>query len=132
GPVAYHVQSGRFTSGVISTGLLQEAPSSILRVTQTVRVPRLVPFTICASVSPPRLWVSSSQTVPVPASRTGHGLPQLLAPPPPATSPVPAFPPSRLRFRSRSMSPESPLPSLRPSQNASRVPFVVTSSDGIR
>ena len=133
GPVAYQVQPGRFTSGVSTTGLLQEAPSSVLLVSQTVRAPLLVPFTIRSSVSLPRLWVRSSQTVPVRASRTGQGLPQVLAPSSHTTcAGAHVWPPSKLRFRSRSMSPESPLPFLRPSQKASSVPFLVTSSDGMR
>src|SRR5689334_3736906 len=80
GPVAYQDQFGFFTPRVISTGRVQVAPSSSLRVTQTVRVPLPVPPTIMACVSPPRLWVSRSQTVPVRASRTGQGLPQVFAP----------------------------------------------------
>ena len=39
GPVAYQVHSGFFTSLVISTGLLQVTPSSVLFTTHTVRVP---------------------------------------------------------------------------------------------
>src|SRR5437763_10097314 len=65
GPVAYHVQSDFFTSLVISIGLDHVTPSSVLFVTQTVRDPRLVPLTIIASVSLPRLWVRSNQMVPV-------------------------------------------------------------------
>src|SRR5436190_12545415 len=76
GPVAYHVQSGFLTSFVISTGFAHVAPSSVDFVTQTVRVPLLLPSTICASVSAPRLCVISSQIVPVERSTTGQGLPQ--------------------------------------------------------
>src|SRR5439155_15515107 len=133
GPVAYHVQSGFFTLLVISTGLLQVPPSSSLLATQTVRVPLLVPLTIVASVSLPRLCVRSNQIVPVRASRTGQGLPQVLSPSSQTTCVLAhVLPPSKLRFRSRSMSPASALPFLRPSQKASRVPFLVTSSDGMR
>src|SRR5262249_11548502 len=49
GPVAYHVHSGFLTSFVISTGLSQVAPSSVLFVTHTVREPLLVPPTIFSS-----------------------------------------------------------------------------------
>src|SRR5581483_4523868 len=55
GPVAYQVQLGFFTFLVISTGLAQVVSSLSLFVTQTVRVPLLVPFTILSSVSLPRL-----------------------------------------------------------------------------
>src|SRR5215212_1155356 len=38
GPVAYHVHSGFFTAFVISVGFAHVAPSSVLLVTQTVRL----------------------------------------------------------------------------------------------
>src|SRR5262249_34515808 len=132
-PVANQVQSGFFTSRVISTGLLQVWPSSLLWLTQTVREPLLLPSTICASVSLPRLWVSSSQIVPVLRSRTGQGLPQVLGPSSQTTSVgSQALPPSRLRFKIRSMSPASLRPCLRPSQKASTVPRAETITEGIR
>src|SRR5262245_49466433 len=80
GPVAYQVHSGRFTSFVISAGLSHVAPSSVLFVIQTVRDPLLVPDTILASVSSRKLWVMSSQTVPVFRSTTGQGFPHTLVP----------------------------------------------------
>src|SRR6516225_7387116 len=117
GPVAYHVQSGFFTSLVISIGLLHVAPSSSLFVTHTVRVPLLVPSRIILSVSRPRLCVSSSQMVPVRVSTTGQGLPQVFSP---SSQTACVFahvlPPSKLRLSNRSMSPASPRPFLRPSQ----------------
>src|SRR5262249_217515 len=117
GPVAYHVQSGFFTSLVISTGFDHVSPSSVLFVTQTVRDPRLAPLTIIASVSLPRLCVRSNQMVPVLASRTGQGLPQVFSPSSHTTCVcVQVFPPSGLLFRSKSMSPVSLLLFLRPSQ----------------
>src|SRR5262245_38636310 len=78
GPVAYQVQSGFLTSLVISAGFSHVLPSSVLFVIQTVRVPLLVPSTICASVSRPKLCVRRSQIVPVLRSITGQGLPQVL------------------------------------------------------
>src|SRR5215218_6850244 len=79
GPVAYHVHPGFLTSFVISTGFAHVAPSSSLLVIPTVRLPFPVLFTIFDSLSLPKLCVSSSQTVPVFASTTGHGLPQVLS-----------------------------------------------------
>src|SRR5262249_15357410 len=133
GPVAYHVQSDRLTSLVISTGLDQVNPSSSLLATHTVRFPLLVPSTIFASVSVPKLWVRSSQMTPVLRSTTGHGLPQVSAPSSQTTCIGPhVLPPSVERLSTRSMSPVSLELFLRPSQNASRVPFDVTSSEGMR
>src|SRR5262245_41063362 len=133
GPVAYQVHSLSFTSFVISAGFAQVTPSSVLCVTQTPRVPWLVPSTIFASVSLPRLCVSSNQIVPVRASTTGQGLPQVFVPSSHTTCcGCHVLPPSRLRFRTRSMSPVSPPPFLRPSQKASSVPFFVTINDGMR
>src|SRR5262249_2601357 len=133
GPVAYHVHSGFLTSRVISTGLAHVAPSSVLLVSQTVRVPLLLLATMAASVSVPRLWVMRSPTVPVFASTTGHGLPQVFSPSSQTTCALPhVLPPSVLRFKRRSMSPASPRPPLRPSQKASTVPFGVTMTDGMR
>src|SRR5262245_38564415 len=80
GPVAYQVHFGCLVVAVISTGLAQVTPSSSLLVIQTLRVPLLVPSTICDSLSSPRLCVSGSQMVPVARSTTGHGLPQVLPP----------------------------------------------------
>src|SRR5688500_2498848 len=80
GPVAYHVQPGRFTSLVISRGGDHVTPSSSLVVTQTVRVPTLVLRLIWPSASSPRLWVLSSTTVPVRSSTTAHGLPHVFFP----------------------------------------------------
>src|SRR5689334_16003655 len=97
GPVAYHVQSALLTSRVISTGRPHVRPSSSLFVTQTVRVPLAVPSRIFASVSPPRLCVMSSQTVPVLRSRTAQGLPQVLSPSSQTTWALPqVLPPSVL------------------------------------
>src|SRR5437773_1395775 len=79
GPVAYQVQFGFLTYLVMSVGLLQVAPSSSLRATQTVRVPLLVPASIIRCVSLPRLCVRSKTMAPVFASRTGQGLPQVLS-----------------------------------------------------
>src|SRR5438309_884480 len=102
GPVAYHVHPGFFTSFVISTGFAQVRPSSSLLVTQTVRLPWLFPLTSFASVSRPRLCVINSQTVPVRASTTGHGLPQVLSASSQTTWALPhVFPPSALRFSTR-------------------------------
>src|SRR5262252_8508381 len=105
GPVAYHVHSGFFTSRVISTGFAQVAPSSVLLVTHTVRVPLLLPPTIAASLSVPRLWVMSNQMVPVFASTTGHGLPQVFASSQTTCVLPHVLPPSVLRLRMRLMSP---------------------------
>ena len=80
GPVAYHVQSGRFTLAVISTGVDHVTPSSSLFIAQTVRLSALVPAMMSFSPSVPRFWVVSSQTVPVFRSTTGHGLPNVLGP----------------------------------------------------
>src|SRR5215471_6798681 len=133
GPVAYQVQSDFFTSLVISTGLLQVAPSFSLFMTHTVRVRLLVPLRIIRSVSPPNLCVSSSQMVPVRISMTGQGLPQVFSPSSQTTCVFAhVLPPSKLRLSNRSISPASPPPFLRPSQKASSVPFFVTSSDGMR
>src|SRR5262249_26202677 len=133
GPVAYQVQSAFFTSLVISTGLLQVAPSSVLLLTQTVREPWLLPSRIIASVSLPRLWVISSQMVPVLASMTGQGLPQVFLP---SSQTIcdgcQVLPPSKLRLRRRSMSPASALLFLRPSQKASSVPLGETMREGLR
>src|SRR5262249_3591615 len=105
GPVAYHVHFGSLTWLVMSAGLDQVAPSSAPLVTQTRRVPLPVPSRIVFSVSAPRLWVSSSQIVPVERSTTGQGLPTV-SPPPAATtcSGSQVLPPSRLRRRTTSMS----------------------------
>src|SRR5438067_1451526 len=133
GPVAYQVQPGFLTSFVMSTGLVQVAPSSSLLHTQTVRDPLLLPATIMASVSLPRLCVMSSQIAPVRWSTTGQGLPQVLSPSSQTTCVLPhVLPPSELRLQRRSISPVSPRPFLRPSQKASSVPFFETISDGIR
>src|SRR5438105_12818881 len=75
GPVAYHVQSALRTADVISTGLDQVAPASVLFVSQTVRGSLLVASRIIFSVSLPRFLVRGSQTVPVVRSTTGQGLP---------------------------------------------------------
>ena len=74
-----------------------------------------------------------SHTVPVFASTTGQGLPQVFA----ASSQTTRWsdhvrPPSSDRFTSMSMSPLSPSPLFRPSQNASSVPFLVTVIAGMR
>src|SRR5262245_58725593 len=98
GPVAYHVHFGSFTSLVISAGFDQVAPSSVLLVTQTVRVPLPVPSRILRSVSSPRLCVKSSQTVPA-ESTTGQGLPTVLGPSSQTTwRCFQVAPPSRLRL----------------------------------
>src|SRR5262245_2307900 len=126
GPVAYQVQPCFYTSFVVSPGFAQVTPSSSLRVTHTVRLAALLPPTIRASVSRPRLCVISSQTVPVFASTTGQGLPQVLSSSSQTTCVRPhVLPPSVLRLRTRSMFPASPRPVLRPSQKASSVPFLV-------
>src|SRR5262245_12348768 len=105
GPVAYQVQSLCFVSRVISTVSLYVALSSVLLDTQTVREPLLVPSTIAASLSCPRLCVSSNQIVPVSRSTTGHGLPQVLLPSSQTTCILPqVLPPSVLRLRTRSIS----------------------------
>ena len=71
--------------------------------------------------------------MPVFASTTGQGLPQVFSASSQTTCKSPhVFPPSVLRRRSRSTSPASPRPAFRPSQNASTVPFAVTTTDGIR
>src|SRR5262245_39075829 len=114
GPVAYQVHSALLTARVISTGSDQVAPSSVLFVTQTVRPP--LPARVFASVSWPRLCVRRSQTVPVPRSTTGQGLPQVPSPRSQTTCVCcQVLPPPRLRLRSRSLSPLSPRPCLRPS-----------------
>src|SRR5262245_24147707 len=133
GPVAYHVHFASLTALVISTGFAHVAPSSVLFVTQTERVPLLVPARISFSVSLPRLCVNSSQIVPVDRSTTGQGLPTVLAPSAATTWTLPqVLPPSVLRRRSVAISPESPRPFLRPSQKASRVPLGVAKCDGMR
>src|SRR5262245_22999642 len=133
GPVAYQLQSGFFTSRVMSAGLLQVAPSPSLFVIHTVRVPLLVPPTIMDCVSLPRLCVIKSQTIPVFRSTTGHGLPQVLTPSFQTNCVLPhVLPPSWLRLTSRPMAPASPRPFLRPSQNASSTPFFVVINAGMR
>src|SRR5262245_18676234 len=133
GPVAYHVHPSFLTCGVISTGLAQVAPSSVLFVTQAVRDPLLLPVAIFSSVSSPRLCVINSQIVPVARSTTGQGLPQVFLPSSQTTwVGCQVLPPSELRRSNRSMSPASPRPVLRPSQKASRVPLPETIRDGMR
>src|SRR5437867_12990264 len=123
GPVAYHVQFSFFTLLVISLGFAQVAPSSVLLVTHTVRPALLLPLTIADSESVPRLCVRRSQTVPGLASTTGHGLPQVFSASSQTTCGLlQVLPPSVLRFRSKSMSPASLPPALRPSQKARSVP----------
>src|SRR5687768_16090064 len=102
GPVAYHVQSFSLTSLVISTGFDHVAPSSVLLLTQAVREPSLLPSMIFASVSLPRLWVNSSQMVPVLASTIGQGLPHVFGPSSQTTCcGCHVLPPSMLRFNTR-------------------------------
>src|SRR5687768_10645599 len=136
GPVAYHVQSGRFTSLVILRGGDHVTPSSSLVVTQTVRVPLLVPRLICPSASSPRLCVLSRTTVPVRSSATAHGLPHVFFPSAQTTVCSPnVFPPSVDRRITRLISPESaccPHGVRRPSAKTSSVPFVVTTAEGMR
>src|SRR5689334_21508325 len=124
GPVAYQVQFAFFTPLVMLTGFDQLTPSSVLLVTQTVRPPLLLPAMIFASVSSARLCVIRSQMVPVLASTTGQGLPQVFLPSSQTTCVFSqVLPPPRLRLSKRSMSPASPRAFLRPSQNASAVPL---------
>src|SRR6476469_5346247 len=80
GPVAYHVHLLSLTSFVTSAGFDHVTPSSSLFVTQTLRVPLLVPSRMVRSLSLPRLCVSSSQTVPVLRSTTAQGLPTVFSP----------------------------------------------------
>ena len=63
----------------MSRGAAQVWPSSVLEVTQTVRVPLLLLAVMSASLSLPRLCVISSQMVSVKRSTTGQGLPQVLS-----------------------------------------------------
>ena len=103
GPVAYQVQSGFFTSLVISTGFAQVTPSSVLlRHPDGAACPCSLPSTICASVSLPRLCVSSSQMVPVLRRRPGRGCRRCCRRRPrrPAVLPQ-VLPPSVLRFRTQ-------------------------------
>ncbi len=133
GPVAYHVHSGRLTPAVISAGADHVAPSSVLFITHTVREPSLVPAMMSFSRSVPRFWVVSSQSVPVFRSRTGHGLPMVFGPLSPITCRADQVrPSSRLRLRTRSMSPASPPPARRASANASSVPLRAAINAGIR
>ena len=133
GPVAYHVQAGRFTSDVISAGRDQLSPSSPLRATKTRRVSWLVPSTIAFSSSLPRFQLMRSQTVRVCPSTTAHGLPHVF----PGSSQTmrgspQERPPSVERRSRRATSPLSRREVRRPSQNASRVPSVVTTREGMR
>ena len=80
GPVAYQAQSFFFVDAVISTGLDQVAPSSVLLQIQTVRAPRAVPILISPSLSSPRFFVRGSQIVPDSRSTTGQGFPNVLGP----------------------------------------------------
>src|SRR5262245_49107798 len=104
GPVAYHVHFRSFTDFVRSTGFDHVRPSSLLFVTHTRRVPLLVPARMARSLSLPRLWVSSSQMVPVERSTTGQGLPTVLAPSSAITCRRDqVLPPSALRLSTTSM-----------------------------
>src|SRR5437879_3854 len=85
GPVAYQVHSGSFVVAVISTGLDQVSPSSVLFVIQHVRVLLLVRASICRCVSSPRFLVKGSQMVPLARSMTGHGFPTVFGPSSPMT-----------------------------------------------
>ena len=133
GPVAYHVQSACFTLAVMSTGADHVTPSSVLRNTATDRPAWLVPAMMSFSRSVPRFCVVSSQMVPVVRSTTGQGLPKVFGPLSPTTwSGDHVWPPSRLRFSTRSMSPASPPPSRLASAKASSVPRAVAMTDGMR
>ena len=74
GPVAYQPQPGSLTAGVISTGLLQVAPLSLLLVTSTVREPVDVAGHDLFLIVDAQIRVSSSQITPVSRSTTGAGI----------------------------------------------------------
>ena len=102
-------------------------------MTQTVRVPRLVPSRIFDAVSSARFRVRSIQRVPVSRSKTGQGLPMVSGPASATTRRGDhVAPPSTLRFNTRSISPLSPPPSFRPSQKARTVPPGETINEGMR
>src|SRR5260221_6106718 len=133
GPVAYQRQSGFLTEDVISIGVDQVAPSSLLLISHTVRLAAVTPSTISASLGPPGLRVSSRKIAPLLRSTTMAGLPVVFPPSSSITcNGVHVVPLSKLRFITRSMSPLSPRPFLRPSQTAITVPFGVTIKDGMR
>ena len=133
GPVAYQVQSARFTAGVISRGAVHVSPSSALDITQTLRPSRLVPAMMASSRSVPRLRVASSQMTPLFSSTTGQGSLRVSGPPSPTTCMADHDrPPSRLRLTTRSMSPASSTPPRRASAKARSVPFGVLMSEGMR
>src|SRR3954451_3651974 len=129
GPVAYHVHVGFFTAAVMSRGFDHVTPSSALDVTHADRLARADAVVMSFSLSSPRLWVISSQVVPVDWSTTGQGLPQVFLPSEKTTDALANVrPPSVERLRIRWISPESAL-DCRPSQKARSVPFFVTIAD---
>src|ERR1041384_2409118 len=133
GPVANQPHDGSLTSPVISFGSLHVTPSSSLWQSQTVRAPRAACELRADSLSPPRLCVSNSQTLPVFSSTTAHGLPQVFVP---SSQRIfcrdQDFPPSVERLQSTSTSPVSARLLLRPSQNATSAPLFVATIEGIR
>ena len=76
GPVAYQVHCGSFTDAVISRGSLQDWPSSVLWVTQTVR--GALPSQIMVSSPSARFLQKGRKMAPVSRSVTGQGLPQVM------------------------------------------------------
>src|SRR6266850_6369518 len=124
GPVAYHVQSGSFVVAVISSGLLQVSPSSLLELIKTVRVPFDFPAMISRSRSCPRFRVIGSQIVPVARSTTGQGFPIVLGESEATTPSADHVRPSSVeRLTTISISPLSDRPFFLPSANASNVPL---------
>ncbi len=74
-PIFGHVQSGFFTSRVISIAVDQVTPSSVLFITHTVRLDLLVPAMMSLSRSSPAFLVVNNQIVPLARSTPGHGFP---------------------------------------------------------
>src|SRR5690606_22433888 len=108
---------GSFTWDVISRGGLHVAPSSPLSVTQTESL----------------LTQNTRTTLPVSKSTTGAGLPAVCGPASQRSwTSSHVFPPSKLRLKSRSISPSSAALYLLPSQKASNVPLGVTTTAGMR
>src|SRR4051812_35048548 len=108
GPVAYQVHARSFVVAVISTGLAHVTPLSDELESQTERDSRAVPARISRSLSVPRLWVSSSQIVPVVSSTTAQGFPQVLVASSQTTCWMPqVLPPSADRLSRTSISPPS-------------------------
>src|SRR5512134_81959 len=131
GPVAYQRIHDVLTLAVMSTGVVQVAPLSAERWTDTCRVAR--PFRMAVSVASAALPHDRSTRSPEAGSVTTVGLPAVSAPWAVTTCCGDQLvPPSVERRHTMSMSPLSPPPFLRPSANAISVPSGARVSAGMR